>query len=285
MAKTYNDIYIDVRNTLRAHNIEGCDLEARVITCMASGKTNAEFLRDLTIYSSPEIERRAEDMVKRRLLGEPVAYVTGGWEFYGLPFIVTPDVLIPRMDTEVLVDAAIESLQGRKMDARVLDLCCGSGCIGCAIAHELPATRIVGVDISRKALDVCRKNTEQNRVSARFICMQADAKGSPPMGIGTFDLIVCNPPYIPVGELMTLDPSVRDYEPLWALDGGEDGLDFYRGVLKYWKCVLRQDGQIMLELGEGQADAVRDMLLQSGFHNVETRLDTIDVQRVITAKL
>ena len=285
MAKTYNDIFIDARNTLRANGIENCDLEARVITCIASGKTSAEFLRDLAVYSSPEIVNRADEMLRRRLGGEPVAYVTGSWEFYGLPFIVNSDVLIPRMDTEVLVEAAVTSLSGRKMDARVLDLCCGSGCIGCAIAHELPATRIVGVDISRKALDVCRKNAEQNRVSSRFICIQADAKGSPPMGIGTFDLIVCNPPYIPVSELMTLDPSVRDYEPLWALDGGEDGLDFYRGVLKYWKCVLRQGGQIMFELGEGQADAVRDMLLQSGFHGVETKMDTINVQRVIIAKL
>ncbi len=285
MAKTYNDIYIDVRNTLRAHGIQGCDLEARVITCMASGKTNAQFLRDMTVYSSPQIEEKAHEMVTRRLNGEPVAYVTGSWEFYGLPFVVTPDVLIPRMDTEVLVEAAIQSLDGHKMDGRVLDLCCGSGCIGCAIAHELPATRIVAVDISAKALEVCRKNSEINRVAARMTCVQADAKASPPMGIGTFDLIVANPPYIPLDEIMSLDPSVRDYEPLWALDGGDDGLDFYRGILKYWKCVLRPGGQIMFELGEGQAEAVRDMLLQNGFLNVETRLDTIGVQRVIIAKI
>ena len=135
MPKTYNDIYIETRNILRDNGVESCALEARVITCIASGKTNTELLRDLTLYSSPEIEQAAEDMVKRRLLGEPVAYITGSWEFYGLPFAVTPDVLIPRMDTEVLVDAAIRSIDGRKMDARILDLCCGSGCIGCAIAH------------------------------------------------------------------------------------------------------------------------------------------------------
>jgi release factor glutamine methyltransferase len=285
MAKTYNDIYINARNTLRANGVENHDLEARVITCIAAGKSNAEFLRDLMVYSSPQIEEKAAEMVKRRLAGEPVAYVTGSWEFYGLPFVVNPDVLIPRIDTEVLVGAAIECLDGHKMDARVLDLCCGSGCIGIAIAHELPATRVVAVDISGKALDVCRENSEINRVSTRLVCIQADAKSSPPMGIGTFDLVVSNPPYIPVPELMTLDPSVRDYEPLWALDGGKDGLDFYRGILKYWKCVLRPGGQLLFELGEGQAEAVRDMLLQSGFHNVETRLDTIGTERVIMAKL
>lgn len=285
MAKTYNDIYIDIRNTLRANGISGYDLEARIITCIASGKSNSEFLRDLSMYSSPQIEEEAAKMVKRRLSGEPVAYVAGSWEFYGLPFIVNPDVLIPRIDTEVLVGAAIESLDGHNMDARVLDLCCGSGCIGIAIAHELPATRVVAVDISRKALDVCRKNSDMNHVSTRLVCVQADAKASPPMGIGTFDLLVSNPPYIAISELMTLDPSVRDYEPLWALDGGRDGLEFYRGILKYWKCLLRPGGQIMFELGEGQAATVRDMLLQSGFLNVETRIDTIGVERVITARL
>lgn len=285
MPKTYNDIFINVRNILRDHNIEGYTLEARVIVCIASGKTGTELLRDLTLYSSPEIERAAMDMVKRRLEGEPVAYITGSWEFYGLPFYVTPDVLIPRIDTEVLVSAAIDSISGRKMDARILDLCCGSGCIGCAIAHELPATRIVSVDISAKALQVARKNAEINRVTGRMLCIQSDAMSSPPMGIGTFDLIVCNPPYIATGELMTLDCSVRDYEPLWALDGGQDGLDFYRKILKHWKCVLRPGGQIFFEVGEGQSESVKELLLKNGFLGVEMFKDTLGVERVVSARL
>lgn len=284
MAKTYSDIYIETRNTLRENNIEGYSLEARIITSIASGKSNVELTRDMGLYASPEIEKSAMDMVRRRLMGEPVAYITSSWEFYGLPFHVTPDVLIPRMDTEVLVDAAIEFLSG-KADARILDLCCGSGCIGCAIAHEVPGSRIVAIDISQKALDVCRINADMNRATPRMSFLQADAKSPPPMGIGTFDLIVSNPPYISIPELMTLDPSVRDYEPLWALDGGDDGLDFYRAIIKNWKCLVRPGGELMFELGEGQASPVRDMLLQGGFHGVETRLDTINVERVIAAKI
>jgi len=285
MPKTYNEIYIKTRNSLRDAGIEGYDLEAKIITCIASNKTNTEFVRDLSVYSSPAIEEKAADMVRRRLAGEPVAYITGSWEFYGLPMHVTPDVLIPRMDTEVLVDAAIENIMSRNPDARVLDLCCGSGCIACAITHELPRTRAVAIDISAKALQVCRRNTELNRLGSRVISMQADAKQSPPMGIGTFDLIVSNPPYISELEILTLDSSVRDYEPLWALDGGEDGLDFYREICKKWKCVLRPGGYIMFEVGENQAEPVKEILYQNGYHHVEFRKDTIDVDRVVIAKI
>ena len=155
--KTYNDIFLKIRNTLRENGIEGYSLEARLLTATAAGKSTQELLRDMSLYTTPEVEKKALALTERRVSGEPVAYITGSWEFYGMPMIVTTDVLIPRMDTELLVDAAKELLNGRKMDARVLDLCCGSGCIACAIGHELPATRLVAVDISAKALDVCRR--------------------------------------------------------------------------------------------------------------------------------
>ena len=161
--------------------IEGYNLEARLLVATAAGKTAQELLRDLSLYTSPEVAERVEELTARRIAGEPVAYITGSWEFYGLPMIITPDVLIPRMDTELLVDTAKELLNGRKMDARVLDLCCGSGCIACAVGRELPATRIVAVDISAKALDVARRNIAANRLSSRAICIQADATVSPPM--------------------------------------------------------------------------------------------------------
>ena len=279
--RTYNDIFIATRNALRDAGIEAFNLEARVLLARAAGKSTQELLRDMRLYTTPQVEETAASYTARRLAGEPVAYITGAWEFYGLPMVVTPDVLIPRMDTELLVTTAVELLTGRNMNARILDLCCGSGCIACAIGHELPATKLVCIDISATALEVCRKNLANNRLTGRALCMQADATASPPMSIGQFDLIVANPPYIASDEIMTLDASVRDYEPIWALDGGADGLKFYKAIIKYWKHLLPQGGMILFEVGEGQAEAVSEMLLSGGFRTAATKRDTLGVDRVV----
>lgn len=283
--KTYNDIYLSTRNLLRQSGIEACDLEARILVAGAAGKSVEHLLRDLKLYTTSEVENRALDYTARRLKGEPVAYITGSWQFYGIDLVVTPDVLIPRMDTEVLIDAAKEILTGNKMDARVLDLCCGSGCITCAIAHEMPATRLVAVDLSASALEVCRRNVTDHKLNSRVLCIQADATSSPPLGIGSFDLIVSNPPYIPSGEIQSLDRSVRDYEPIWALDGGEDGLRFYKAIIKYWKSILRPGGYLLFEVGEGQAKDVCDMLMAAGFSRTAARKDTQGIQRAVIGKM
>jgi release factor glutamine methyltransferase len=198
---------------------------------------------------------------------------------------VTKDVLIPRSDTELLVDLAKEALTGWRMDARVLDLCCGSGCITCAIGHELPATKLVAVDLSASALEVCRANVNLNRLTTRVICMQADATSSPPLGIGSFDLIVSNPPYIESGEIQKLDRSVKDYEPMWALDGGKDGLRFYKAIIKHWKSLLRPEGLLIFEVGEGQAETVADMLMAAGFAATSIHQDARGVDRAVVGRM
>ena len=283
--KTYNEIYLNIRSILRQRSVENYSLEAKLIVSKAAGKTVAELLRDLNLYTSEEIAQKALDFTARRLRGEPIAYIAGTWEFYGLPMIVTSDVLIPRIDTEVLVETAKEILTGQKMNARILDLCCGSGCISCAVAHELPATHGVAVDISSEALTVCRQNLVLNRLSSRIICMQADAKAAPPYGLGRFDMIISNPPYIATNEIASLDSSVKDYEPICALDGGEDGLDFYRAIIKYWKVLLNEGGYLLFEVGEDQAAPVSELLLNAGFASVFTRVDTLGVQRVVVGSL
>lgn len=283
--RTYNDIYLSARNLLRQSGVEAFSLEAKLLVAGAAGKTTAQLLRDMSLYASNKIEDTVTEYIARRLRGEPVAYITGSWEFYGLPIVTTPDVLIPRMDTEKLVDTAKELLTGRKMNARILDLCCGSGCITCAIGHEMPATRLVAIDISANALEVCRRNIAAQKLISRVICMQADALSSPPLGIGEFDMIVSNPPYIASEEIKTLDVSVKDFEPVWALDGGEDGLKFYKAIIKYWKSLLRQGGYLLFEVGEGQAQAVRDMLSAAGFGYTDTCKDTLGIDRVVFGRM
>ena len=178
------------------------------------------------------------------------------------------------MDTEVLVDAALRVLVGRKMNARILDLCSGSGCIGCALAHELPAARVVMVDISDEALTVSKENLRRNHQN-RTICLKADALEKPPMGIGTFDLIVSNPPYVASMDILTLDSSVRDYEPLGALDGGEDGLMFYRAIVRHWTQIL----------GEDQADAVMALMTEEKYTDVTALEDTAGIRRVVVGRI
>lgn len=283
--RTYNDIYLSTRNLLRQSGIDGFSLEAKLLVAAAAGKTVPQLLRDMNLYASNRIEDTVTEFVARRMRGEPVAYITGSWEFYGLPMITNPDVLIPRMDTEKLVDTVKELFTGRKMDARILDLCCGSGCITCAIGHEMPATRLVAIDISANALDVCRRNIAATKLISRVICMQADALSSPPLGIGDFDMIVSNPPYIPSEEIKTLDSSVKDFEPVWALDGGTDGLKFYKAIIKYWKSLLRPGGYLLFEVGEGQAQPVSEMLQAAGFSYTDTRKDTLGIDRVVFGRM
>lgn len=278
-------MYIALRNRLRDAGIEAAALEARLIAATAAGKSTEKLLRDMRYYATDEVERRAEEMVQRRLAGEPVAYITGVWEFRGLPMEVSRDVLIPRIDTEVLAELAIKYLRGTgRLDARVLDLCSGTGCIGCAIAAELPRVRVVLADVSAAAMDISRRNVERNGLGGRVSFLPADVTKQPPLMTGSFDLVVSNPPYIPTMEILTLDPSVRDYEPVWALDGGEDGLDFYRAILKNWALVIRQGGELMFEVGEDQAERVKDLMRMAGLREARSFPDTQNIQRVVAAK-
>ena len=281
MPKTYNDIYIEARKKLRDNDIAAHNLEARLIIAHAAGKSMDAFMREINLYTSDIVSEKVSEMVERRLQGEPVAYITGDWEFYGLPIAVTKDVLIPRIDTEVLVETAITALKGRKMDARILDLCTGSGCIGCALAKELPATHVVLADKSRAALGVAKQNVLKNKLNPRVTCVEVDALSAPPMMLGSFDLLTCNPPYIPTADLDELDASVKNYEPASAFDGGEDGLDFYRAILSKWRNVVRIGGLIIFEVGIGQAEEVMKLMRLAGLNNVGCVKDTIGVDRVV----
>ncbi len=229
MAITYNDLYLDVRRQLRECGVEAATLEARELVCFGLDKSREELVRDSRLYAGTAQERRVRELVDRRLAGEPVAYLTGEWEFYGLPLDITQEVLIPRSDTEVLAEQAIAYVQGLG-ECRVLDLCAGSGCIGLAVAEKAPNCKVVLGELSDGALKICRQNIRRNGLSGRAVPVQADAREQPDQTLGVFQCIVSNPPYIPSADIAGLDVSVKDYEPRAALDGGSDGLDVYRFI-------------------------------------------------------
>ena len=284
MAITYNNLYLDIRQQLRKAGIEAATLEARELVCFGTGKSREDLARDGGLYASPELESQVRSLVDRHLAGEPVAYLIGEWEFYGLPLDISESVLIPRPDTEVLAGQAIEYIQTLG-ECRVLDLCAGSGCIGLAVASQAPQARVVLGEYSDAALKICRQNIRRNGLTGRVVPMQADAREKPERALGEFQCIVSNPPYIPRADLETLDASVKDYEPHLALDGGEDGLDFYQTISGKWKEALAPGGRLYFEVGIGQADTVLRIMRAQGFGDIQIVKDLHDIPRVVFGTL
>ena len=279
--KTYNDIYLDTRRKLRAAGISAHDLEARLIISYVTGKSREELLRSSRLFVTDDaILRTAEEMVRRRLEGEPIAYIVGEWEFFGLPIRVSEAVLIPRIDTEVFALEAIKLVKGQGQ-TRLLDLCAGSGCIGLAVAANVPDCRVLLADNSAQAIKICRANILKNRLTRNVTAIEADALENPPSLLGSFDVVVSNPPYIPACDIIGLDPSVRDYEPLDALDGGPDGLMFYRAIASKWRILLREGGHMAFECGIGQSERVRAIMEENGFADLRTYIDTLGIERVV----
>ena len=285
MSITYNDLYLDTRNRLRAAGVDSAQLEARELVCFALDKTKEQLLRDRGLYVTSAQEGQVEELIRRRLAGEPVAYLIGEWEFYGIPLDISRDVLVPRSDTEVLASLAIDLLQKAGEGARLLDLCAGSGCVGLAAAVHAPQSRVVLADWSEGALRICRQNVRRNGLNARVTCVRADAREAAPSALWDFDVIACNPPYIPSGDIGGLDADVKDYEPRMALDGGPDGLDFYRAIAGKWQSALRLGGTLLFEVGMGQAPAVEDILAQNGFTGINTYPDTRGIWRVVEGRI
>jgi release factor glutamine methyltransferase len=284
MAITYNNLYLDIRQVFRDSGIDAATLEARELVCFGSGKSREELTRDARLYVPQLIEARIRELVARHLAGEPVAYLIGEWEFYGLPLDISESVLIPRTDTEVLAAQAIDYVKTVE-NARVLDLCAGSGCVGLAVASQVKTCHVVLGEIDEGALRICRQNVRRNGLTTRVMPYQVDALGKPPVNLGEFDCIVCNPPYIPDGDIDSLDASVRDYEPLLALRGGEDGLDFYRAICQKWRDCLKTGGRLYFEVGIGQADDVLRIMRAVGFGDIQIVPDTNEIPRVVFGTL
>ena len=222
--------------------------------------------------------------VKARLQGVPVQYITGEAAFRHLVLTVSPAVLIPRPETEILVEVALEHLAGRDAP-RVLDLGCGSGAIGLSVATECPAAQVVATDQSPQALAVARANAQRSEVDGRLQFFCGDLFAALDRDAAPFDLIASNPPYVCRGDLPGLDPEVGQHEPHLALDGGEDGLDFYRRIVAEAAAFLSPEGHLVLEVGDDQATAVKGLVQASqALTFEETHPDLNDVSRVLVAR-
>ena len=284
MAITYNNLYLDVRQQFLRAGLPDPTLESRELVCCASGKTREALSRDGRLYVPESVEQQVRRLAERHLAGEPVAYLIGEWEFYGLPLDISESVLIPRPDTEVLVDRALMYLK-TVAEPRVLDLCAGSGCIGLALAKNAPESHVVLGELDEGALRICRQNIRRNQLSARVTSLRMDAREKPSRQLGEFDCIVSNPPYIPTADIETLDPSVRDHEPHLALDGGADGLDFYRVIADKWRDALLPNGLMAFEVGIGQADEVLRIMRANGFGDIQIVKDLHGIPRVVYGRL
>ena len=285
MVKKYMDLLLDTRKALLSQeDKEIADMMAKHLISHVSGKSVSAILADRDSYAADEICTAVEKGLHRLLQGEPLAYVLGEWEFYGLNLVVTPDVLIPRDDTVAVASLAISQGLFLDQDPRILDLCCGSGCIGLAIASRVKDARVTLADLSREALNIAKKNTALNHLSGRVRCLQANALEPAPAFLGKFDMIVSNPPYITGEEMKALPQSVADFEPHMALYGGEDGLDFYRAIVRNYTSALKPGGYLAFEFGEGQGDDVCRILEENKYTILERTRDYNDRERAILAR-
>ncbi len=265
---------------LTRHGIDQPRLAAELLIAHAFGCRKIELYTRFDVAASPDQLAALRALVQKAAEHAPVACLIGRKEFYSLEFEVTPDVLIPRPETETLVQKTIDLCRARPdTPARILDLGTGSGCIAISIARYVPTAAVTAADISAAAIDVARRNAERHGLAARIRFCMADwldlaAEDVPP---GGFDLIVSNPPYIAAAECDTLPRNVRDYEPRIALDGGADGLAFYRRLATGYEGRLRYGGEILVEVGAGQRDAVVGIFTAQGrFVHAGTYRDPTD---------
>ncbi len=285
MVKTLSELYLQARRAFLAQESAGtASLLARNLLCHVTGKTQERVIADRELYASESVCQEMERLVQRVLSGEPLAYVLGEWEFYGMRLTVNPNVLIPRDDTCAVTDLAIRQAMFLNSSPRILDLCTGSGCIGLAIATRVHDARVTLADISREALQVAKKNIAAQKLTGRVSCIQVNALEKPSAFLGKFDLIVSNPPYVTTDEMKELPGSVADFEPHLALHGGEDGLDFYRAITENFTAALKDGGYLCFEFGMNQGDAVCSLLAAKGFTILERSRDYNDRERAVLAR-
>lgn len=294
----------EIAESLKTHGFEPAGKEAEILVKHGLGISAAEIFSD-----NPELSKEQTvalgNMLRRRLRREPVQYILGYEEFLGLKLLVGPGVLIPRPETELMAEQAIKTVNSEQLTVNsankdssliprpwslsILDLCTGSGCLALALAREFHDCEVYGTDISETAIEYAKKNAELNCINnVTFL------KGNlfehikklftVHCSLFTFDLIISNPPYVRTGDIKSLQPEIKDWEPAVALDGGADGLGFYRELIPAARGFLKDSGIIMLEVGAGQSGRVADIIESSGYELLEIIKDYAGIERIIKAK-
>ena len=273
---TIFESYNNCKRELEKAGIEDYVFESKQIIKHITGYSNAQILQKYTENLTEYQENNLTAIIKQRLVRYPLQYIIGKWNFFGREFFVGPGVLIPRSDTETLMDVCLEFLK-TKENPEVIDLCAGTGCIGITLKGEIPTANVKMVEKFDEALFYTERNKGHNGVDVNIV------KGDVLEGAeseGKYDLIVSNPPYITDLDMKTLQPEVK-FEPETALRGGEDGLVFYKSITEKYKASLKDGGMLAFEVGVNQAERVKQILIENGFKNVSTRKDLNDIERVV----
>ena len=277
---TLNELFQSAKASLSEIGIENAYFETKELFCKAFGKEPVYF--DMSDYADKKNRKAFESLIKRRVYGEPLQYILGEWEFYSLPIKVGNGVLIPRQDTETLVDTAIELFKD-KCGITVLDLCSGSGCIGLALEKNLAVKKIVLVENSKSAVDYLKENVRLNNSKAEIVKGSVFDNAVIDM-LPQADLIVSNPPYLSSSDMENLQREV-EFEPKDALFGGEDGLDFYRDIAGLYINKLNSGGRVFFEIGIDQGVEVSRILTDAGYKNVRIIKDMCGADRVVTGEV
>lgn len=291
------DTLKEATDFLKRYGIEDASREAEIILIHCLGTDRTAFFRDNPGIPEHVIEK-IHECLKRRSKREPLQYILGSLDFLGMKIKVGKGVLIPRPETELLAEEALKTVTSNELQVTskdknsllvtcrqslsILDLCTGSGCLALALAKEFPLAYIYGTDISEVAIHYAKENAEINGIkNVTFL------KGSlfePLIELFTFDLIISNPPYIRKDDIRNLQQEIKDWEPVEALDGGEDGLNYFRLIIAEARNYLKQSGCLMLELGISQADAVRTIAEHAGFTDISFKKDYSGIERIFIAK-
>ncbi len=273
---------------LRRAGIENAEHEAGEIIAFCLGVKRADLFRDDPSIAK-DVMQCVDSSLLRRAGREPLQYILGQTEFHGLAIQVGPGILIPRPETELLVEEAIALIRKRQPQMtklRMLDLCTGSGCIALALAHAFPSADVYGTDISDRAIHYAEENAKGNQIpNVKFVKGSLFEPFIEQCGVSyahlTFDLIISNPPYVKTDDIEHLQPEIKHWEPAAALDGGIDGLDYLRSILREAKTYLSTNGFLMLEIGINQADAVSEIAKDAGYGHTNRRRDYAGIERII----